>query len=1055
MTKVLSICLSAALLFAPAPAAAKVLRSAPSNAPTSYVIGGMPGTLSHSNSLPSQLFPLGSTLTGTLPTLSVLPTLTPQSKVGVQAIAPVLKAAPNLIRHQAAAKRPPTTLETVQTFTKEAAPQKKGAAAASLHLFDGLQTRVGSPVGLAVNAADAAQTPSRPIFHVPVHSFTLDNGLQVVVQPDHSNPVVAAAVTYKVGSRNETKGLSGLAHFFEHLMFEGTSNMKPNELSNLISNYGGNDNAHTMENNTAYHEIFPKSLLRTVLWGEADRMRNLSLTPHVVANEKSVVIQEMGQSVENQAYAKGHVEGFPSLAYEKWINQHRVLGSREDVRDASLEEIEAFYKAHYAPNNAVLTLVGDVTLAEAKELAQEYFGDVPRRNVAPAPDVSEGPIEGVRRAVFEDPLVTTPLTMVGWRLPPIGTRDYWALSLLSRILSGDAGSVLYQKLVKEMKMVLALGMAAPHSNFSHFDASGPHLFSALFQPKGDTTVDSIIEVIDRVLAEFAKTGPTEKQLAGAKTFAEVLWIDAFEDMRDRAVNLGSYAALIRNPANLRHDLRRMLSIKPDDVRRAIKKWLLGTGRAIAEIVPTDKPRQELASQETEGNHPAQPEFNPTSRPPQPEGPGAFKSPETVEKILPNGLRVVMISDSRMPTAEFKLRFPAGTSNSAAKSIAEIVALPELVTKGTRMFNDSSIATKSRGLGWSLRAEGFAESTVVQGGGLSRNLPEFLELLSEVIQGASYPADQISLWQDEQLEELIGRRKDIEALSEDVWLDEIFGDHAYALREPNEEQTMGLTQYRLRRLHDWVFRPDGAVLTLVGDFDPEEMAGIIEKKFAGWKGRMRDETVAPVNDTGPSSIALVDLPGATQASIALGKTMDIGPKHKDWAAFHLMNQILGNDTGRLQNNLRRDHGYTYGAYSRLFNFKKATAFQATAQTANAVTGAAITEMFNEINRLRDEEVPVELLEAAKRFLIGQQQIALTKLHGIVINLDSVTYQGHDFKDHIDGFIERIENITPADIKAMAKKYLNPASMKVTVVGDREALQEDLQSLGRPFRVVEQH
>ncbi|MBI3288069.1 MAG: insulinase family protein, partial [Elusimicrobia bacterium] len=611
---------------------------------------------------------------------------------------------------------------------------------------------------------------------LPVKTFQLANGLTVVVHTDKSNPVVAVSITYKVGSEHEKPGLSGFAHLFEHLMAQGTKSLKPREISPLIESNGGIRNAYTMRSNTTYHSVVPKSALKTVLWAEAERMSTLNVDARALALEKQVVLEEMRLRVTNSAYARAYDAGMAETAFQRWGNQHTTIGEADDIRNARLEDVRAFYKAHYAPNNAVLALAGDVTEDEARALAQRFFGPLAPREIAPAPDLSEAPMTGETRRVIEDKFARVPRLMAAWRAPQRGSRDYWALTLLGEILGNSEDSPLFRSLVKDAKIALDAGMNIPWWTGPFNPSLGPDLFGLITHTKPGTTTDAVLSLVDTVMAELGAQGPAEGDLAAAKTKLELSWTKDLEQLIGRAQTLSSYAALVGDPANLPRDFAELMSVTASDVRSAIQRWIIGQGRAVVEarptpdaVLPADVPAPPVPEQEPRAPGDPRPEIDPQRSAPAP----------ALERFtLANGLKVVFARDARLPLLEARLSIPAGRIAERVGEEGLSVAVSELLLQGAEGRDARALSSAFAALGWKLDIDGLPQAVVVKAAGLSRNAGPFFKELAHVLARPAFPGEEVALWKENKVQEMRIRNSRPDFMASERLKAETLGSHPY-------------------------------------------------------------------------------------------------------------------------------------------------------------------------------------------------------------------------------------------------------------------------------------
>ena len=361
-----------------------------------------------------------------------------------------------------------------------------------------------SPFAVLAQGAKPAHAPKS--IGIPVREFKLKNGLRVVMSEDHSAPTYAIAVTYNVGSRDERKGRTGFAHLFEHMMFQGSENVGKGEHFILIDNNGGQMNGTTNQDRTNYFQALPNNQLDLALFLEADRMKSLVINQANLDNQRNAVQEERRLGVDNQPYGKTF-ETLLETAYDNFAYKHSTIGSMEDLNAASVQDVAEFFKIYYAPNNAVLTLVGDFKTADALAKVKKYFESIPAQPTPPPPDMTEPEQKAERRATIDDGFARAPRLDIVYKMPAGNTPDYYALGLLGQILAGGQSSRLYQKLVKEREVVQNIFGGAQ-------ERRGPSLFSiiALTPPgKNLAEVEKLIyEELDRLKNEPVADWELEK-----------------------------------------------------------------------------------------------------------------------------------------------------------------------------------------------------------------------------------------------------------------------------------------------------------------------------------------------------------------------------------------------------------------------------------------------------------------------------------------------------------------------------------------------------------------
>jgi predicted Zn-dependent peptidase len=410
---------------------------------------------------------------------------------------------------------------------------------------------------------------------------TLDNGLKVIIAPDHFAPVFAIDMTYNAGSRNEKQGRTGFAHLFEHMMYEGSMNVGKGEHMFLVQNYGGSMNGTTNEDRTTYFEELPKNQLDLALFLESDRMKALNITQANLDNQRNAVQEERRLSVDNQPYGKS-TEEVESMAYDSFPYHHSVIGSMEDLNAASIDDVKDFFRTYYAPNNAVLVLVGDVDPAQALAKVKKYFGDIPRQPAPPALVFSEPDHDKERRKIMEDGLARLPQIQMAYNVPPGNTPDSFALQVLSSVLSSGRSSRFYQHLVRDKQ--LAVNVFA----FSQ-GRRGPSLFRVVAVSRPGVKIEDLEKAVDDEIAAVQKDGITDAELAKVRTQILRQQIQTRSSSLFLAIQIGTYAVNFNDPNLINTAYDKLAAVTADQVKQAAQKYLVPAHRAVVITMPASRP----------------------------------------------------------------------------------------------------------------------------------------------------------------------------------------------------------------------------------------------------------------------------------------------------------------------------------------------------------------------------------------------------------------------------------------------------------------------------------
>lgn len=423
------------------------------------------------------------------------------------------------------------------------------------------------------------ESAESPLARLPIDRRTLDNGLRVVLSPDRTVPTVAIALYYDVGSRNEERGRSGFAHLFEHMMFQGSANVGKGEHFQLIMNRGGSLNGTTSADRTNYFETLPSNELALGLWLEADRMRSLAVTAENFENQRQVVKEELRQSYMNQPYAMSGLR-INELAYGSyWPYAHSTIGEMQDLDNAPLEAVQAFFDAWYKPNNAVLSIAGDFDPDEAMALVERYFGGIARGPVPPYEPPELQPQTAERRESMPDQHAELPAFHIAYPIPPSRTDDHYALELLGLILGDGQSSRLYQKLVKEDEICQQISVGTD-------DRRGPDLFSVFaIMARGHEPAEAQTAVFEE-LARVGQRGVTARELEKAHNRVRAYFVFGLQTNMSRARQLAEFEMYWGDAELIRAELDRYLAVTRDDIQRVANRYFEPTSRTVLDVLPT-------------------------------------------------------------------------------------------------------------------------------------------------------------------------------------------------------------------------------------------------------------------------------------------------------------------------------------------------------------------------------------------------------------------------------------------------------------------------------------
>jgi zinc protease len=453
-------------------------------------------------------------------------------------------------------------------------------------------TLLAAAAWLLLLACEAAGADPVKLPATDLHQVDLANGLRALIVESHDAPLIDVQVWYHVGSKNEVPGKTGFAHLFEHLMFDGTKNLGPNEFSDYVIRSGGTDNAYTTEDATVFWETVPSNMLPVVLWLEADRMRNLEITDKVFNNEREVVEEERRLRFDNVPYGSV-VETLYAHAYTAHPYQHTTIGSMQDLERASIKDIQDFYDTYYVPNNATVVIVGDVDWHEAAVAVEQYLGRVAAGKALPAHAIAPEPPQAAKRVVKLDLNVALPAFVEGYHMPADGTPDAYPLRLAAKILSEGESSRIYTRLVYDQQIAVE---AQSTGNFTE----DPNLFFAFaVLNSGHTPAEGEAQVeaeLTRLKTELVSTAELEK----GKNQIRRDFILSRQTLQTRADELGYAAVVLKDPELVNTELARFLAVTREDIQRVAKKYFVPENLTLVEVNPRNAPAEEKPARRPAG-----------------------------------------------------------------------------------------------------------------------------------------------------------------------------------------------------------------------------------------------------------------------------------------------------------------------------------------------------------------------------------------------------------------------------------------------------------------------
>ncbi len=883
----------------------------------------------------------------------------------------------------------------------------------------------------------ALVSPSLPAatgsLDIPYTLRRLDNGLTVIVHEDHKTPIVAVNVWYHVGSKNEVRGRTGFAHLFEHLMFQGSENLK-GEYLNTLQELGATDlNGTTFFDRTNYFQTVPKNALDTALWLESDRMGHFrkAITQEILDEQRGVVQNEKRQG-DNQPY--GTVFGeivkqlFPPEHPYSWL----TIGSMEDLNAASLDDVRHWFDTYYGPNNAVVVIAGDVGTEEAFAKAEKYFGDIP-----PGPPLGRfeewTPTHDTIRRWSMQERVAQPRLYLAWTGPRWGTTDASQLELASAILAGDKNSRLYQRLVYRDQLAsdVEFGTLA-------LEISGITYLQVSAQP--GVSLDRIEAAINEEFERFRRSGPTARELERVKTEDRAGFIRGLEKVGGFSGKSGVLAESTvygGSPDAWKTAYQVREAATRADLQAVVGKWVTA-----APFVLTVEPAEPLKADAAGADRSAMP---------LPAGDVPVSFPPFERATLDNGLKLIVVERPELPVVGLSLVLDAGyaADQSARPGTANLTMA--MLDEGTTTRDTLQISEQLALLGASLGTGSGLDTSSVSLSALADKLEPSLAIFADVVLNPVFPEKELNRLRKVYLAALSQEKTRPMSMALRVVPKLLYGaGHAYAqpLTGTGTEATLAaLTRDDLARFHDSWFRPNHATLIAVGPVTVASLKPQLERLLRSWQpGDIPEKQVATVPPPVNRTLYLLDKPGADQSVIFAGQL--IPPRSTpDDAAIELMNDVLGGQfTSRLNMNLREAKHWSYGARSFAYDARGQRPLLAYAPVQSDKTSESIAEIRKEFAEITGQRPATgEEVALVKRTntlsLPGQWETGDAILGSISQIVEFGLPDGY-----WNNYAATIRGVTPEQINAAARDYLRPADLVFVVVGDRKLIEPGLAKLG---------
>jgi zinc protease len=880
----------------------------------------------------------------------------------------------------------------------------------------------------------AAGTAAAASPDIPYRMEVLDNGLTVIVHEDRKAPVVAVNVWYHVGSKNEVRGRTGFAHLFEHLMFQGSEH-HDREMLAALEDLGATDfNATTWFDRTNYFQTVPKNALDSVLWLESDRMGHfLGAVDQAKLDEQRGVVKNEKRQGDNQPYGRVWEYLQPALFPADHPYSWETIGSMADLDAATLDDVREWFRAWYGPNNAVLSIAGDVDADEVFAKVRGYFGDIPALPPVARPGKWIPRHAENRRIVLQDRVPQARLYRA-WTGPEWGSDASRQLSLAAAVLAGDKNSRLYQRLVYRDRLAtdVALGVVP-------LEIAGISYLTASAAP--GVELAAIEAAIDEELAAFARKGPTAREIERVTAQYRAGFLRSIEQVGGYGGKAGTLAEGMvfgGRPDAWKDDLAALDAARPADLRAAAAEWL-GEGSVTIAVLPYPDLQAAAAGAPRDGGMPV----------PGPSAPPGF--PAVERATLANGLGLVLAPRPGTGFVELQLVLDGGFAADPADRPGTANVAMAMLDEGTTRRSALAISEELALLGASLGTGASLDSAVVSLSALRDRLEPSLEVFADVVLDPVFPQAELERLRGVFLAGLRQEKSRPNAMALRVLPKLLYGEgHPYArpLTGNGTEASLGaITREDLAAFRAAWFRPNRATLVVAGDTTLAELEPLVERLFGRWeRGETPARPLPPARTATGDVLYVVDRPGADQSVVFAGQVMPPRSSPDD-LALQMMNNVLGGQaSARINMNLRETKHWSYGAYSVLLDARGERPFFAYAPVQTDRTAEALAEIRNEIRGITGERpVTAEELARVKRTevltLPGRWETA-----GAVAGALAESVRFGLPEDYWQRYAAGVEAVSLAEVDRVAKAGIRPDGQVYVVVGDRAKIEPGLKTLG---------
>ncbi|MGZ9733969.1 M16 family metallopeptidase [Flavobacterium sp. GNP002] len=901
-------------------------------------------------------------------------------------------------------------------------------------------------------------------FKVEFEKFTLENGLQVILHIDRSDPVVAVALTSHVGSAREKAGRTGFAHLFEHLLFLESENLGKGGLDKMSARIGGEGaNGSTSRDRTNYFQTVPKDALEKMIWAEADKLGYFinTVTEPVLAKEKQVVKNEKRQSYDNRPY--GH--NFSVISKNLYPATHPyswdVIGSLEDLQNATLEDVKSFYNRWYVPNNVTLTIAGDFDVKQTKAWVEKYFGDINRGEAIPKMEKQSVTLTETKKLYYEDNFAKLPQLTLTWPSVYEYHPDSYALEVLASYLSKGKKAPLYKTLVEDKKLTDGVDVFQYNS-----EIAGQYMLSVTAFEK--TNLNEVMNGVNVAFKNFEAEGISQQDLNRIKAGQETAFYTNLSSVLGKGFQLAQYEIFAGTPDYINQDVKNILAVTTEDVMRVYQKYIKGKHFVATSFVPKGEANlilegsslaaivEEKIIEGKEDSFDASiaatyektpSKFDRSVEPAYGESPDV-KLPTVWKSKLSSGLNVLGIENHEVPLVQFQLQIKGGMLLENTDKVGVSTMLAELITKGTKNKTPEQLENAIESLGATIRAYASDESIFISGNTLAKNYAATMALVQEIILQPRWDTAEFDLIKQSTLSQITQQKADPNSIARNEFKKLIYGKESTLAnnRIGTENSVNSITIADLKNYYNKNMTPSVSNFQIVGAISKANVTNSLAALNKNWEAKkVTVPKIETTNTVASSKIYFYDVPGAKQSVIRIGYPA-LAATDADFYPVQIMNYRLGGGSfaSQLTQELREGKGYTYGINSSFNGSVNKGPFTIASGVRSNVTYESVS-LIKEILSQYGKNFNENDLEVTKGYLIKSNARAFETLSAkleMLYDISNYNY-ANDYAKQQENIVK---NSTIDVIKKLSEKYLNADKMIYLVVGDAETQLKKLEQIG---------